>query len=129
MEYESIKNNSGIIGKFPGIKMATGVLREVLDSDDDREQDDLSLDDSFDNTQSISDESCKEVEDLEHRSVRRITQHVDSESSSVASSSVTKSTERSSSSSLLSILKAPKASDLARKRSVLRNLPRGKKEE
>lgn len=107
--------------------MATGVLREVLDSDDDREQDDLSSDDSFDNTQSISDESCKEVEDLEHRSVRRITQHVDSESSSVASSSVTESTERSSSSSLLSILKAPKASDLARKRSVLRNLPRGKK--
>ena len=48
--------------------MATGVLhvREVLDSDDDREQDDLSSDDSFDNTQSISDESCKEVEDLEH---------------------------------------------------------------
>ena len=107
--------------------MATGVLREVLDSDDDREQDDLSSDDSFDNTQSISDESCKEVEDLEHRSVRRITQHVDSQNSSVASSSVTESTERSSSSSLLSILKAPKASDLARKRSVLRNLPRGKK--
>ena len=39
MEYESIKNNSGIISKFLGIKMATGALREVLDSDDDREQD------------------------------------------------------------------------------------------
>ena len=39
MEYESIKNNSGIISKFPGIKMATVALREVLDSDDDREQD------------------------------------------------------------------------------------------
>ena len=65
MEYESIKNNSGIIGNFPGIKTTTGVLHEVLDSDDDREQDDLSSDDSYDNTQSISDESCKEDEDLE----------------------------------------------------------------
>ena len=57
--------------------MATGILCEVLDSDD---QDDLSSDDSCDNTQSISDESCKEDEDLERQSVRRITQHVDSES-------------------------------------------------
>ena len=52
---------------------------------------------------------------------------MDSESGSVASSSVTESTERSSSLSLLSILKVPKASDLARKHSVLRNPPRGKK--
>ena len=52
---------------------------------------------------------------------------MDSESDSVTSSSVTESTERSLSSSLLSVLKAPKASDLARKRSVLRNTPRGKK--
>ena len=50
-------------------------------------------------------------------------QHVDSESGSVASSSVTESTERSSSLSLLSILKVLKASDLARKHSVLRNPP------
>ena len=54
-------------------------------------------------------------------------QHVHSESGSVASSSITESTEKSSSSSLLSVLRAPKASDLARKRSVLRNLPQGKK--
>ena len=47
--------------------MATGALREVLDSDNDREQDDLSSDDSC---ESISDESCKD-EDLERRSVRR----------------------------------------------------------
>ena len=93
--------------------MVTGALREVLDSDDNREQDDLSSDDSC---ESISDESCKEDEDLERRSVRRIKQHVDSESGSVTSSFVTESTERSSSSSLLSVLKAPKASDLARKR-------------
>ena len=45
--------------------MATGVLHEVLDSDDDREQDDLSSDESSDNTQSISDECCKEDKDLE----------------------------------------------------------------
>ena len=87
--------------------MATGALRKVLDSDDDREQNDLSSDDSC---ESISDESCKEDEDLERRSVRRITLHVDSESGSVTSSSVTESTDRSSSSSLLSVLKAPKAS-------------------
>ena len=37
MEYKSIKNNSGIIGKFPGI------IQEVLGSDDDKE-DDLSSD-------------------------------------------------------------------------------------
>ena len=97
--------------------MATDALREILDSNDDREQDDLSSDDSC---ESISDESCKEDEDLERRSVRRITQHVDSESGSVTSSSITESTERSSSSSLLSVLKAPKASDLARKRSVFK---------
>ena len=107
--------------------MVTSVLREVLDSDDDRERDDLSSDDSCDNAQSISDESCKEDEDLEHQSVRRIMQHVEYESGSVASSSVTKSTERSLSSSLLSILKALKANDLTRKCSVLRNPPRGKK--
>ena len=98
------------------------VLREVLDSDEDREQDDLSSDDSFDNNiQSISDVSCIEDEDS---SVMRVTQHVDSESgtnSSVVSSSVTSVTDsfgRSSSSavSLLSVLKAPKASDLSRKR-------------
>ena len=59
--------------------------------------------------------------------MRRITQHVDSESGSVTSSFVTESTERGLSSSLLSVLKAPKASDLARKRSILRNMPRGKK--
>ena len=107
------------------------VLREVLDSDEDRE--DLSSDDSFDNNiQSISDVSCIEDEDS---SVMRVTQHVDSESgtnSSVVSSSVTSVTDsfgRSSSSavSLLSVLKAPKASDLSRKHSVLRNPPRGKK--
>ena len=107
--------------------MATGVLCEVLDSADDTEQDDLFSDDSCDNTQSISDESCKEDEDLEHRSVRWITQHVDSESGSIASSSVTELTERSSSSSLLNVLKASKAFDLARKHSVLRNPPQGKK--
>ena len=65
----------------------------------------------------ISDESCKE-EDLERRSVRLIMQHVDSESGSVASSSVTESTKRNSNSSLLSVLKAPKVPDLAGKRSV-----------
>ena len=48
--------------------MATGVLREVLDSDNNRKQDDLSSDDSCNNTQSISDESCKEDKDLERRS-------------------------------------------------------------
>ena len=32
--------------------METGVLRELLDSDNDREQDDLSSDDSCNNTQS-----------------------------------------------------------------------------
>ena len=95
--------------------MVTGALREVLDSDDDREQDNLSSDHSC---KSISDESCKEDEDLERQSVRRITQHVDSESGSVTSSSVT---ERSSSSSLLSVLKAPKASDLARKHNSLQD--------
>ena len=42
--------------------MATGALREVLDSDDDREQDDLSSDDSC---KSISDASYKEDKDLE----------------------------------------------------------------
>lgn len=104
--------------------MATGALHEILDSDNNRKQDDLSSDDSCN---SISDESCKEEEYLERQSVRWITQYVDSESGSVASSSVTESTERSSSSSLLSVLKAPKASDLARKHSVLRNLPQGKK--
>ena len=98
--------------------MAIGALREVLDSDDDREQDDLSSDDSC---ESISDESCKEDEDLECRSVRRIMQHVDSESGLVTSSSVTESTERSSSSSLLSVLKAPKPSNLARKHNLLQD--------
>lgn len=107
--------------------METGVLHEVLDSDDNKEQDDLPSNDSCNNTQNISDESCKEDEDLEHQSVRQITQHVDSESGSVASSSITESTERSSISSLLSILKAPNTSDLTRNCSVLRNLPRGKK--
>ena len=64
----------------------------------------------------ISDESFEGDKDLECQYERRITKHVDTENAgSVALSSVTefKSTERRSSSSLLSILKAPKSSDLA----------------
>ena len=53
-------------------------------------------------------------------------QHMDSKSGSVVSSSVIKLTERSSSLSLLSVLKAPKASDLARSDSALRNPTWGK---
>ena len=51
----------------------------------------------------MSDESFKEHEDLKHQNVRRIMQHVYSESGSLASCSVTDSTERSLSSSLLSV--------------------------
>ena len=75
------------------------------------------LDDNCDSID-ISDESFEGDEDLECQYERQITQHVDTENAdSVASSSVTefKLTERRSSSSVLSILKAPKSSDLARK--------------
>ena len=98
-------------------------MKYLLVSDNSREHNDLFSDDSCNNTQSINDEFCKEDEDLEHQSMRRIMQHMDSDSGSVASSSVTESTERSSSSSLLNFLKAPNTSDLARKHSVLRKLP------
>ena len=42
MEYESIKNNFRIIGKFPGIKLISGAPSEILDSYD---EDDLPSDD------------------------------------------------------------------------------------
>ena len=107
--------------------MASGALHRILDSDEDGEQDDLSLDDSRKSID-ISDESFEGDEDLECQYERRITQHVDTENAgSVASSSVTESTERRSSSLLLSVLKAHKSSDLATKCSVLKNPPRGKK--
>ena len=107
------------MGKFSGIKMAKRALRRILDSDEDGEQDDLSLDDNCESI-NIRDESFEGDEDLECQYERRITQHVDTENTgSVASSSVTESTERRSSSLLLSILKAPKSSDLARKKMLV----------
>ena len=45
MEYESIKNNSRIIGKFSEIKMVSEAPSEILDSYNNGEQDDLSLGD------------------------------------------------------------------------------------
>ena len=104
------------MGKFPGIKIASGALCSILDSDEDGEQDDLSLDDNCESID-ISDESFEGDEDLECQYERQIMQHLDTENAgSVALSSVTESTDRRSSSSLLSILKAPKSSDLARKK-------------
>jgi len=103
------------------------VLREVLDSDVDseidREQLDVSSDDSSIDNISSDSESCEENEG----SNRRTETHVDKGNTS--SSVAAESTETSSSAvSLLNVLKAPKSSDLSRKRSVFRNPPpRGKR--
>jgi len=93
------------------------VLREVLDSDVNSE---ISSDDN--RIENISSESCEEDEG----SGRQLETHVGKGNTSCP---VAKSTETSSSAvSLLSILKAPKPSDLSRKRSVFRNPPpRGKR--
>ena len=45
------------------------ILQEVLDSDDNREEDDLSSDDSCDNVHIISSWSCEEKEDSDSRNV------------------------------------------------------------
>ena len=74
------------------------MARRILDSDEDGEQYDLSLDDNCESID-ISDESFEGDEDLECQYERRITQHVDTDNAgSVASSYVTESTERRSSS-------------------------------
>ena len=56
-----------------------GTLHEILDSDNDIEQDDLS---SGGKCESIGYEFYKGDEGLEHQSVQRIMQHMDSESDS-----------------------------------------------
>ena len=61
------------MGKFPEIKIASGALHRILDSDKDGEQDDLSLDDNCESID-ISDESFEGDEDLECQYERWITQ-------------------------------------------------------
>ena len=108
-----------------GVSCVTGVLREVFDDDDDGEQ---SSDDSCFTVESYTD---KEDDDLESQST---SQNMAASESGVESSSVSEligrrssSSSQSSAVSLLSVLKAPTASDLSRKRTVLRNPPRGRK--
>ena len=154
------------MGKYPGIKMASGALRRILDSDEQGRLEGGQLGHfalgptllirpkrSIYSNRTVKYSikavttyilpwapqalSAALVTRMESRMItaiasisvmnllretkiyeRRITHHVDTENAdSVASSSVTEfeSTERRSSSSLLSVLKALKSSDLARK--------------
>ena len=107
------------------------VLRELLDSDD--EEKDHSSDDDDDDIPVLSVSSDNE-DNNNQRGVNRV-MHIDidaglSESgeSSLSTATLSSRNDTSSSvSSLMSVLKAPKLSNLSRKRAVLRNPPRGKR--